>query len=152
VYPDIAQQIASDLERAGIRVKLKGLGGDNFFQVIQDPKNKDHMAFAGWVADYPDGAAFLEPVLLSAAANGGSNYGEFQDPAFDAEMRRIRAMPPGAERRAAYAQLAYATAADQAPWAMLYTQKATNLTSTRYGGYYYDATKGLALGLAYLTE
>ena len=34
----------------------------------------------------------------------------------------------------------------------LFTQNTTNLTSPRYGGYFYDATKALALGLAYLDD
>ena len=152
VNPDMAQQIASDLDRVGIDVRIKNLAADPFYQFIQDPANEDHMALAGLVADYADGGAFLEPLLLSATARGGSNYGDFQDAAFDAELARIRALPPGPERRTAYAQLAYDTAAEQAPWATLFTQNTTNLTSPSYGGYFYDATKAMALGLAYLDD
>ncbi len=43
--------------------------------------------------------------------------------------------------------LSYRTAADQAPWLTLFTQKRSNLVSERYGGYHYGAVKTTSLGL-----
>ena len=108
---------------------------------------------AAWEADYPDGITFFEPLLVSGAADGGSNYGDFEDPELDADGRphqRDAARPGAAGRRGPSSRTS--SPRDQAPWMTLFTQKTTNLTSPRFGGYYYDATKTMALGLAYLVE
>jgi ABC-type transport system substrate-binding protein len=150
VNADLAQQLVSDMKNVGINMNIKGLNTDNYYQFIQNPKNKDNIAIAGWEADYPDGITFFEPLLVSGAADGGSNYGDFKDPAFDAEVTKINEMPPGDERRAAYGKLSFDTSANQAPWITFYTRNNLNFVSPKYGGYYYGAQKTIGLGLAWV--
>jgi peptide/nickel transport system substrate-binding protein len=150
VNADIAQQMQSDLKAAGINMKIKGLNTDNYYQFIQNPKNKDAIAIAGWEADYPDGVTFFGPLLASGAADGGSNYGDYKDPALDAEVARINEIAPGPERRQAWAELSANTARDLAPWLTFVTRNNLNLVSDNYGGYHYGAVKTISLGLAYV--
>jgi len=149
---DLAQQLVSDMKNVGINMGIKGLNTDNYYQFIQNPKNKDNIAIAGWEADYPDGITFFEPLLVSGAADGGSNYGDFKDPAFDAEVARINAIQPGPERRQAWADLSTSLARDKAPWLQFLTRNNLNLTSPRYGNYVYDSVKTIYLGLAYANQ
>ena len=151
-FPDYAQQIASDLARAGIRVRLKGREVNATSGSSRTPRNVDPIALVSWEADYPDAVTYFGPLLAAASARGGSNYGDFEDPSLDAELARINALPPGPERGTAYAELSYRTAADQAPWLTLFTPKRTNLVSERYGGYHYGPVKTTSLGLAYVAE
>ncbi len=114
--PDLAQQLRVRSEEVGLNMSIKGVNSDNYYQSIQDPKNKDDIAIAGWEADFPDAITYFEPLLSSGAAGGGSNYGDFKDPAFDTEVARINEMPPDPERRAEYGKLSFKHAAKQAPW------------------------------------
>jgi ABC-type transport system substrate-binding protein len=150
VNADLAQQLVSDIKKIGINMQIKGLNTDNYYQFIQNPKNKDAIAIAGWEADFPDGITFFAPLLSSAAAGGGSNYGDFEDPEFDARVAEINQMEPGMERRVAWGELSHDTAAEQAPWINFYTRNNLNLVSENLGGYYYGAVKTFYLGLAYL--
>ena len=134
VNADIAQQIVGDLKKVGLNLKIKGLNTDNYYQFIQNPENKDVIAMASWEADYPDGITYFEPLLVSGAADGGSNYGDFKDPELDAEVARINEMQPGPERRQAWADLSTSLARDKAPWLQILTRNNLNLTSPKYGG------------------
>jgi ABC-type transport system substrate-binding protein len=152
VNADIAQQMQSDLKAAGINMSIKGLNTDNYYQFIQNPKNPDAIAIAGWEADYPDGSTYYGPLLASGAADGGSNYGDYKDPKLDAEVKRINQIPPGDERRKAWADLSTSTAKDLAPWLTFVTRNNLNLVSDKYGNYHYGAVKTLYLVLAYVKQ
>ena len=152
VNADIAQQITADLKKVGIEMSIKGLNTDNYYQFIQNPENEDAIAIAAWEADYPDGITYFEPLLVSGAADGGSNYGDFKDPELDAEVKRINEMTPGPERRQAWADLSTSLARDKAPWIVFVTRNNLNLTSERFGGYHYDSVKSILLGLQYLEQ
>ena len=81
-----------------------------------------------------------------------SNYGGFSDPAFDAALARIGRLPPEAARYRQAARLAHQVGAEQAPWIPLYTVRNVNLVSERYGGYVYDALRGISLARAFVKE
>ena len=95
---------------------------------------------------------FFGPLLASGAAEGGSNYGDYKDPALDAEVKAINEMPPGAERRQAWAELSTKTATELAPWLTFVTRNNLNLVSDNYGGYYYGSGKSLYLALGYVNQ
>jgi peptide/nickel transport system substrate-binding protein len=152
INPDVAQQVQSDLKKIGLNMNIKGVNPDNYYQFIQDPKNKDQIALAGWEADFPDAITYFSPLLSAGAAGGGSNYGDFKDEALDKEVATINQMPPDPARREAYGKLSYDLAAEKAPWINLVTRSNTNLVSTKYGGYHYGAVKTINLGLAYVNE
>ena len=61
-------------------------------------------------------------------------------------------MPPGPERRQAWAELSHETAAEPGAVAHLRHRNNLNLVSENYGGYYYGPGKTIYLGLAYVNQ
>jgi ABC-type transport system substrate-binding protein len=147
---DVAQALAADLERIGIVVRLRALHPDVYEQYVRNPANADALALATWRADSPDGSAVLDPLLGPGTARGGLNYGDFESARLDDALAAAGREPPGAARRAAYARLSHALAAEEAPWIALATLHDVNLVSERYGGYRGGVLAPIALAAAYV--
>ena len=153
VNPDVAQQVQSDLKKIGLNMKVKGVNGDNYYQFIQDPANKDQIAIAGWEADFPDAITYFDPLLerrgrrwrleLRRLQGRGARRGSRHDQRDAPDARAAR-------RRTASCRTS--SSAEQAPWLTFVTRNNTNLVSTKYGGYHYGAVKTINLGLAYVNE
>jgi peptide/nickel transport system substrate-binding protein len=149
---DLAPAIQSQLAQIGIQLKLQGHTQDVYVAYISNPKNEAQMFFSNWETDIPDGAGIFSQAFPSSAAGGGANWSQLRDPAVDADIARITAMPIGTARTAAWSQLSTHLTRNVAPWAVITSRNALQLTSTRYGGYYFSVVKYLDLAQAYIKK
>jgi oligopeptide transport system substrate-binding protein len=76
----------------GINVTLENMEWATFLDVRQN--NNFQIARAGWVGDYQDASNFLE-LLLS---DGGNNDGRYNNPEYDALLKKAALMPAGQAR------------------------------------------------------
>ena len=75
-----------------IDVELANLEWATFIEKRQ--ANDFEIARAGWVGDYQDPSNFLEMFLTG----GGNNDGRYENPEYDAMLKKATTMPSGAER------------------------------------------------------
>ncbi|MBI5581199.1 MAG: ABC transporter substrate-binding protein [Deltaproteobacteria bacterium] len=87
-YPNdeqVAQAIAADLSKIGIKVKVNAIPKNNFFPMAD--KADVSMAFAGWACNPPDAIRFLLPLAHTYDQKLGAgryNYGRYSNPKVDA--------------------------------------------------------------------
>lgn len=89
------------------------------------------VADAAWVADYNDATSFLD---LQRSWYGPQNYGDYNNPAYDALMARAD-NEPDADKRAAYMAEAEHLMLEDAPIAPVYFYINKNLVSPRVTGW-----------------
>jgi ABC-type transport system substrate-binding protein len=96
---NVALVIQKQLEAAGLSVSLvETKTSDAFFEALYS--GRFDLALAGWIADTPDPADFLEALLWSRTIGGEnhSNYGRWKHDPTDAALARYRAMPSDESR------------------------------------------------------
>ena len=148
---DLAQNFAQSLNQVGFQVTLKGEDSSAYYADVQDPKSaRDDIAFGGWGQDYSDAVTFFVPLLASASADGGNNYGDFKDPALDAQMAKINEMPLGDARFKAWSDLSGSVMQSQAPIASYRLRRRPFLLSDRFGNFQYNPAKQTYWGLYYI--
>lgn len=110
----IAEMIAADLERVGIRVTLFTKDWGDYRAGLQDG---DHtMALYGWTGDNPDPDNFLNILLgCRSAIKGGNNIAKWCDPRYDALVTKATLVTDPAARAALYRE-AQVIAHEEAPW------------------------------------
>jgi oligopeptide transport system substrate-binding protein len=88
-----AQSIQSDLRAVGIDVSLRMEDSGVLYQSLN--QRDFQLATAGWVADYDDPMTFL---ALLKSDTGQQNYGDYRNPAYDADLAKADAEPDAAKR------------------------------------------------------
>ncbi|WP_433346569.1 ABC transporter substrate-binding protein [Microtetraspora malaysiensis] len=89
-----AQSIKNSLARVGIKVELKGLDGDTWYELISSADGDYDMTTNGWGADFPSGMSTIQPLFASSEiGNGGGNASKFSNPKVDAAMDAAIAEP-----------------------------------------------------------
>ncbi|WP_108661564.1 ABC transporter substrate-binding protein [Acuticoccus kandeliae] len=113
----IAEMIAADLDRIGIRANLVTKEWSEYRTSLQDG---DHMAaLYGWTGDNPDPDNFLNILLgCRSAIKGGNNVAKWCDPEYDALVTEATLVTDEAKRAELYRK-AQVIAHDQAPWVPL---------------------------------
>ena len=87
-YPNdeqVAQAIAADLSKIGIKVKVNAIPKNNFFPMVD--KADTSMAFAGWACFPTDAIRFLLPLghtYDQKLGTGRYNFGRYSNPKLDA--------------------------------------------------------------------
>ncbi len=139
---DLAQNIANSLNQVGFNVTIKGEDTSVFYTDIQDPKAaRDDIGFGAWGQDYGDAGTYFGPLLNSATADGGSNYGDLKDPSLDAAMAKANLIPIGEARTKAYSDLSTSMMQNIAPMATFRNRRKSFLVSSRVGNFQYNPTK-----------
>jgi YVTN family beta-propeller protein len=107
--PEQARIVKSDLAAIGLRVTIKEFPPPELFALLAKPDEPFDLAYGGWVADYPDPAAMLTPLL-----DDRSIVPTFEDPGW---QRRLAADArlSGAKRYLAYGRLDLVLARYAAP-------------------------------------
>jgi ABC-type transport system substrate-binding protein len=113
----LAQSVQQDLDLVGVHLALKAIAFPPYLEAIRQPKTVP-LFFAGWEADFPDPANFLD-VLLSRKQWGANNDAFYSDPRVDALLAEAAPLSDLARRYAIYDQ-AQRIIADDAPWVFLY--------------------------------
>jgi peptide/nickel transport system substrate-binding protein/oligopeptide transport system substrate-binding protein len=114
-FPRMAQTIQAYLARVGIRITLVQRDASSMREAAR--KGNADIALKDWYGDYPDGEAFLYPLLHSSNAGVGGNVSFYHNAAFDALVDASHA-EQDAERRAQLYRSADSLAFQDAP--MLY--------------------------------
>ena len=102
--------LANGWEEAGFSVHLQPIGKD-YFTAISAPARIDQtdVFWANWAPAWPSATTVIPPLFDSrinlAGTGSGRDFGRFSDPAVDAEITRISALPDLAAQGAAWADL-----------------------------------------------
>lgn len=151
--PEVAASVKENLEAVGFEVELEGVAADTFYGVLADTESDYNIAMAAWGQDYSDAITFFAPLLgCPDGEPTGSNYGQFCDEEFQAELERIGALPAGAERQAAFAKLSTDTMRDKAPWWPLTNRRKVSFVSERLGNYFWGPAKQFYFASYYLKD
>jgi peptide/nickel transport system substrate-binding protein len=98
--------IEAALKKVGFDVVLKPIDTKTWYDEIGKVEKPFDVFWGGWGADWP-GASTVLPVLFDGRLiqDGSNNYGNFNDPAINAEIDRIADIGDGAEQAKAYGAL-----------------------------------------------
>jgi ABC-type oligopeptide transport system substrate-binding subunit len=141
--PAIGQALKTELHAIGIELEIKTFGSNEFYRRIGNPREPYDLAFAGWFADYPDPADFLDILLVHAEESHlGPNL---REPALFARLKAAAKLT-GQRRLLTYGVLANEIARDAAPWAAIGNGVSQNLFSGRVGCQLNQPIYGIDLG------
>jgi len=115
----VAQEVAGQLERIGIRAEVRPLDAPSFYATeIGNPdrvrSNGIGIVLATWTADFPTPGSFLVPLVdgRSVSTVGNTNFARLADPAIDGLIDTARAAAGDPEAaRAAWREVATAATA-----------------------------------------
>jgi len=110
--PKTAEALQQALAAVGINAKIDPQDAALYFRsIIGSPSNVHNKGYglmmAGWGADYPKEAGFLQVLVDSRAisASGNNNYAELSDPSIDALIDQARAEPDAAKNAEIWKQI-----------------------------------------------
>jgi ABC-type transport system substrate-binding protein len=127
--------LSNDLARIGLRVRLRPAS----FPLYLSETGKRHTVqalFGGWLMDYPDPAAMLEPLFHSRSATetNSSNRTFYRNAELDALLDRGRSELDQGARAALYRQ-ASGILIEEAPWAFVLNNTGVELHQPYVRGY-----------------
>jgi YVTN family beta-propeller protein len=130
----VARHLADVLRELGFRSRLRVFGDlGQIIDAARDPRQRPQIGVDGWIADYPDPAAFLNALISChgyVSDSGSPNLSRFCDRSIDAEIERARAAGPDA---GAAWQRIERRIAKHAPVVPLTTRRSVMVTSRRAG-------------------
>ncbi|WKU08323.1 ABC transporter substrate-binding protein [Micromonospora sp. HUAS LYJ1] len=136
-------QLKANLERAGFRITLRNIPDDAKLDEIKKKNNPWDLYIGNWAADWPSGASIL-PVLYDGRtikAEGNGNQAYFNDPAVNAEIDRIQAMPP-ADQGPEWGKLDRRIMTEYAPVVPLFVDVAYTVHGSKVGGVFISSVFG----------
>ncbi|MEV0944588.1 ABC transporter substrate-binding protein [Micromonospora wenchangensis] len=136
-------QLKANLERAGFRITLRNIPDDAKLDEVKKKNNPWDLYIGNWAADWPSGASIL-PVLYDGRtirAEGNSNQAYFNDPAVNAEIDRIQAMPP-ADQGPEWGKLDRRIMTEYAPVVPLFVDVAYTVHGSKVGGVFISSVFG----------
>jgi len=119
LYGELAQ---NDLERIGIHTTLKVASFPVYLQETGKPHTAQLLPTAGWLADFPDASAFIDPLFTSASATNGDaeNRGFYRNPEVDRLAAQAHREQDPAERVRIFRRINSIVTGD-AVWAFAYS-------------------------------
>ncbi|MBO4162396.1 ABC transporter substrate-binding protein [Micromonospora antibiotica] len=139
----IGTQLKGNLERAGFKITVRNIPDDAKLDEIKKKNNPWDLYIGNWAADWPSGASIL-PVLYDGRtikAEGNSNQAYFNDPAVNAEIDRIQAMPP-ADQGPEWGKLDQRIMTEYAPVVPLFVDVAYTVHGSKAGGVFISSVFG----------
>jgi peptide/nickel transport system substrate-binding protein len=134
----MAVAIAQAWTAAGFNVVKKALSDKNYYDEIGHLNNKFDVYETGWGFDWPSGSTVYPPLFDGRRiAEEGTNYGQFNDPAVNKEIDRIRTITDPVEAGKAWAALDRTILAEIPAIPYLYI-KNFQLTGPRIGNAHID--------------
>jgi peptide/nickel transport system substrate-binding protein len=125
----VAQMIQRNLATIGLSVEIVRLPPEAIAKRVSTPGDPWDLAFYGWVGDYPDPSAYLNP-LFDGRYAGLSNGAYFDNPTYNGLLRRA-ARRRGRARDREYGQLDVRLARKAAPMLALGVFKEATFVSKR---------------------
>ena len=147
--------LVSVLKSLGYRATLDAEEGapDDFqayYDFISNTKNEVQIGLIGWASDYPVASQFINALLSCAAlvpnSNTNQNYGQFCDPAIDAQIKQaldlqVTDQSPAGEL---WAKIDRALV-DQAAVVPLFNRQGFDRLSKRVGNYQHNPLSGMLI-------
>jgi ABC-type transport system substrate-binding protein len=115
------------------------------YEAALDPRKRPQIGLDGWLADYPEPAAFLNALISCngwISNSGIVNLARFCDPSIDAAIDRARAAGP--EAGAAWQRIERRIA-KRSPVVPLTTRRSAVVTSKRVGNLQFHPLGGVLL-------
>ena len=110
----MAEMIAADLERLGIRLSLETADWDVYREKLQNGETT--LSLYGWTGDNGDPDNFMNTLLSCTASRpGGNNIARWCDPTFDALVKQAKAVSDQGRRKTLYDQ-AQEVFHEEVPW------------------------------------
>lgn len=141
-----AVALADQWKQVGIDVTFVSTDGKTHFAHLRERGDFD-VARVGWIADYSDAQNFL---FLWQSDNKGLNYARFDNPAFDAAMKRAE-LEPDLKKRAEFLYAAETILMSELPVIPLFYYSTKNLVSKRLKGFTPNARGAFATRFLELT-
>ncbi|MGZ4331058.1 MAG: BTAD domain-containing putative transcriptional regulator [Solirubrobacteraceae bacterium] len=138
--PEGAQIIKTELAAIGLRVRIKTFPFPTFVARIATPGEPFDLAWAGYIADYPDPQGILDPMLELSAVGP-----TFDDPTYQRKLAAA-AQLSGPKRYLAYGNLDLDLTRNAAPLAAIGNLLSYDFFSARIGCQTYSAYFGMDLG------
>jgi peptide/nickel transport system substrate-binding protein len=141
---DLATQVKNNLEKAGFKVTIKSVPADEHDDLTARPDNQFDIYFRQWAADWPNGASILPPLFDGATitAEGSNNVSFLNDPAINAELTRVQALPAD-KQDAEWAKLDEKIMKEHAPVVPVFVEVARNPTGSKLGGIFISSIFGV---------
>ncbi|HKY33878.1 MAG TPA: ABC transporter substrate-binding protein [Candidatus Polarisedimenticolia bacterium] len=127
----IMERVRMDLEAIGVRVRLQSL--DPAALLAELDSGRPVFFRMSWLAEQPDGDAFLTPTLHSRSRPQEGNFARYANPAVDELLDRARE-ETDPELRAAMHRRAQRLAVEDACWLLLYHHGDEALVKPRVRG------------------
>lgn len=103
-----ATNIKAELESAGFKVTLEGLG-NNYYDVIANPSQAPEVSWSGWAADWPSGSTVIPPLADGraniSADNLGNDFSAYNDPTTNAAIDTANKLTDSAAQQQAWSAL-----------------------------------------------
>jgi peptide/nickel transport system substrate-binding protein len=128
-WNDDAVLIQAELAKIGVTMNIKNMARAQFLEAIQQ---RNVPAFIGKWTSFVNDPGYHLGLLLTTGAS--SNYGNYSNPAVDADIEQAAAEPDAAKRDTLYAQAQKQITAD-APWLYLYEYNRVVGLRTGVSGY-----------------
>jgi len=125
----VAVALADMWKQIGVTAKLVASDTQVHYNLLR--RQDFEVAWAGWIADYPDAKNYL---FLAESASGQMNYGKYHNPQFDALVAQSDRERDTAKREALLAE-AEQLMLDEAPMVPVYFGVSRNLLSKRVKGW-----------------
>jgi oligopeptide transport system substrate-binding protein len=123
-----------DLKAIGLKLKPNKVTWQE--QILRQREAKFQMGGLSWGADYPAAQNFLQ-LFYGPFRSPNSNSSNYANPEFDDLYKRSLAMPPGAERTAAYRRMQQIVV-DDCVWIFRYRRTQWGLSHAWLKGYRYN--------------
>jgi peptide/nickel transport system substrate-binding protein len=144
------RSVVAALNQLGYHAKLSVYEKSDYFEYLDDSRNRYQAAFGGWVADIPNADNFFGPFTCKAfvrASPDNTNIPEFCDPVLDrlrAQAVRAETVSPGSA--ADLWAAADKRLVDEAPWIGLVTPSWVDAVSPRVHNYERSSVIGVDFG------
>lgn len=125
--PEQAQILRTDLAAIGLRLQVKTFPQPTLFSLLSKPNQPFDLAYNGWLADYPDPSAMLDPLLSETAVEPA-----FTDPTYQRQLVAAGRLS-GPARYLAYGKLDLELASHAAPLAAYGNLSSHDFFSERIG-------------------
>lgn len=139
----VATKIKEVLAPAGFNLVLNPLDPATYYATVGQKNNKFDLMRGGWGADWPSGSTVIPPVFdgRTIRDSGNQDLSYMNDPAINAEIDKIQAMPVK-EAEAAWAALDEKIMKDVTPVVPLYYIGAYEMHGSKIGGTFLSDSYG----------
>ncbi|XIE82027.1 ABC transporter substrate-binding protein [Streptomyces sp. SBR177] len=143
-----AEALRASLKQVGITIEVEKLDLSKFYETVGSPatvRNRGYgLLLAGWGADHPHGASFLQPLADSRSMipSGNTDYAQVDDPAIDALFDRAAAETDPTKAAGIYRDINHKVT-DGAYYLPIVAQKTLNYRNPRLTNVYVSQAYGM---------